>query len=66
VLGKKKGMAGVVRGRETGSEVHLRAFCRKAQGGGGRLRQATAREEEARREDKVQYIYIRSTYILTY
>ena len=34
-----------------GLEVHLRAFCWKARGGGGRLRQATAREEKE--EEKI-------------
>jgi len=34
-----------------GLEVHLRAFCGKEKGGGGRLRQATAREEKE--EEKI-------------
>ena len=34
-----------------GLEVPMRAFCGRAKGGGGRLRQATAREEKRRRED---------------
>jgi hypothetical protein len=36
-------MVGVVDGLARGLEVHLRGFCCKARGGGGRLRQATER-----------------------
>ena len=44
-----------------GLKVPLRAFCCKATGGGGRLRQATAREEKE--EEKIRYKYISSMYI---
>ena len=40
-----------------GLKVHLMAFCWKAPGGGGRLRQATAREEkeeEKKQEKKIR------------
>ena len=65
-------MVGLVNRLVGGLEVPLRAFCWKARGGGGRLRQATAREEkrrerrteEAREEDKSRYKYIISMYIL--
>ena len=36
-----------------GLEVPLMAFCGKATGGGGRLRQATAREEDKRRREDI-------------
>ena len=45
-------MVGLVNRLVGGLEVPLRAFCWKARGGGGRLRQVTAREE------KKLYIYI--------
>jgi len=43
-------MSGVDDRFARGLEVPLRAFCWKARGGGGRLRQATARDDK-RRED---------------
>jgi hypothetical protein len=46
--GGKKGLSRVNDEDSRGLEVPLRAFWRKAKGGGGRLRQATAREEKKR------------------
>ena len=52
-----------------GLEVPLKAFCCKARGGGGRLRQATEtedkekrKEEKKRREDKENKLYILTIY----
>jgi len=44
-------MVGLVNRLVGGLEVPLRALWGKARGGGGRLRQATAREEDKSRED---------------
>jgi len=41
-------MVGLVDRLVGGLEVPLRAFCCKSTGGGGRLRQATARDEKRR------------------
>ena len=50
-------MVGLVNRLVGGLEVPLGAFCWKARGGGGRLRQATAREEkeeEKKQEKKIR------------
>jgi hypothetical protein len=44
-------LVGMVNKLVGGLEMNLREFYWKARGGGGRLRQATAREEDKRRED---------------
>jgi len=41
-------MVGLFKGLLRGLKVHLRAFCCKARGGGGRLRHAPHRENEKR------------------
>jgi hypothetical protein len=52
-LERKKDMVGLVNRLVGGLEVPLRAFWRKARGGGGRLRHATKVEDgEKRRETK--------------
>jgi len=47
-----KSTVGVVDGLARGLEVHLRGFCCKARGGGGRLRHATKIEKKEKKQEK--------------
>jgi hypothetical protein len=55
---RKRGenMVGLVNGPVGGLKVPLRAFCCKARGGGGRLRQATETGKKEKRQEKEVYI----------